>query len=51
VQQIVTVLGGDIRVSSQLGWGSTFCVTLPCRLADAAVPTATDPPNARCLAS
>jgi signal transduction histidine kinase len=32
VQRIVTVLGGEITVSSEVGWGSTFRVTLPCRL-------------------
>ena len=36
VQQIVTVLGGEITVSSELGWGSTFRVALPCRLPEAA---------------
>ena len=29
VQQIVTVLGGDVAVSSEVGWGSTFRVTIP----------------------
>jgi signal transduction histidine kinase len=29
VQQIVAVLGGDVAVSSEVGWGSTFRVTIP----------------------
>jgi signal transduction histidine kinase len=36
VQRIVTVLGGEITVSSEVGWGSTFRVTIPIRLPDAA---------------
>jgi len=32
VQRIVTVLGGEITVSSEVGWGSTFRVTLPSSL-------------------
>ena len=36
VQQMVAVLGGQITVSSEVGWGSTFRVTLPCRLPEAA---------------
>jgi signal transduction histidine kinase len=36
VQQIVTVLGGEITVSSEVGWGSTFRVTIPTRLPDSA---------------
>jgi signal transduction histidine kinase len=30
-KQIVEALGGDIRVMSRLGEGSTFEVSLPCR--------------------
>jgi signal transduction histidine kinase len=36
VQRLVQVLGGDVAVSSEPGWGSTFRVELPCRLPESA---------------
>jgi signal transduction histidine kinase len=51
VRQLVDVLGGEVRVSSELEWGSTFRVELPRLLpgrpADAAAaPAAVDRPGA-----
>jgi signal transduction histidine kinase len=34
VQRLVVVLGGSITVSSEIGWGSTFTIELPCQLPD-----------------
>jgi signal transduction histidine kinase len=42
VHRLVAVLGGEVTVSSELGWGSSFHIELPCRLPETA-PRATDP--------
>jgi len=47
VQQIVTVLGGEITVSSEVGWGSTFRVMLPGRLPESARSDAAAAPPSR----
>jgi signal transduction histidine kinase/CheY-like chemotaxis protein/HPt (histidine-containing phosphotransfer) domain-containing protein len=39
-RRLVEIYGGDVRVDSQLGRGSTFCVTLPLEVAPAAAPSA-----------
>jgi signal transduction histidine kinase len=44
VHRLVTVLGGEITVSSEVGWGSTFRIELPCHLPEAA-PRASDAPG------
>jgi CheY-like chemotaxis protein len=44
-QSIVTALGGEIRVESQVGKGSTFLVLFPVASADLAEPT--EPPRGR----
>jgi signal transduction histidine kinase len=36
VQRLARVLGGDVAVASEPGWGSTFRVELPCELPDRA---------------
>jgi signal transduction histidine kinase/CheY-like chemotaxis protein len=36
-RRLVEIHGGDVRVDSQLGKGSTFCVTLPCEVAPGSV--------------
>jgi signal transduction histidine kinase len=42
VQRLADVLGGEVNASSELGWGSTFRVTLPCQLPDRAPRSARD---------
>jgi signal transduction histidine kinase len=42
VRRLTEVLGGEVGASSELGWGSTFRVTLPCRLPDRAPRSARD---------
>ena len=42
VKEIVTVLGGKITASSEVGYGSTFRVAIPARLPDAARRTTED---------
>ncbi|MBF0108110.1 MAG: PAS domain S-box protein [Magnetococcales bacterium] len=37
-RQIVEIMGGEIRVKSQLHHGSTFFITLPCQKPDIALP-------------
>ncbi len=39
-RRLVEIYGGDVRVDSQVGRGSTFCVTLPLEMAPAAAPSA-----------
>ncbi len=42
VRRLVDVLGGEVGASSELGWGSTFRVVIPCRLPDDAPRSARD---------
>ncbi|MGB6452477.1 MAG: PAS domain-containing protein [Steroidobacteraceae bacterium] len=53
VRRLVELMGGDVSVVSQLGEGSTFTFTLPCRLVDgiasAVVPASVSPRDRRVL--
>jgi signal transduction histidine kinase len=42
VRRLADVLGGEVSASSELGWGSTFRVLLPCELPDHAPRSARD---------
>ena len=47
VERVVTVLGGEVGVSSEPGWGSTFRVAIPCRLPEPSRDPAPDAPRAQ----
>jgi signal transduction histidine kinase len=47
VQRLATVLGGRITASSELGWGSSFRLEIPCRLPEPAAHTEPAPTASR----